>query len=292
MISRKLFYDTMNYPGSSYPSKQLSYSGLWSVGRKKLFIWFCAFLMIIALLELGQDYLSATLNGNSFLIGESLSYKLFWLLFIPLTMALYYALREAKKLDSKPLFYAADLLLVTTATIIHLTVFSVILFGISNLMYEEPVTLLFLLYEKLSTRLYLALSIYFFLSVLYLLYRNRPSQQDLKIGRQKYPSTLTVKNGRRTVLVEVAEILWIGSDGAYLEIHTKTKKHVVLNTLKHIIKELPSNFKRIHKSTIVNIDCISELKSRGNGDYDVIMDDGSVLRLSRNYTKQLKGILL
>lgn len=66
----------------------------------------------------------------------------------------------------------------------------------------------------------------------------------------------------------------------------------MLNSLKHIIKRLPENFKRIHKSTIVNVDYISEFKSRGNGDYDVIMNDGSVLRLSRNYREELKGHIL
>lgn len=214
----------MNHSGSSYPPKQLRYTGLFSAGQKKLFLWFCSFWLIIALLELGQDYISAILNGNSFMIGESLSYKLFWLLFIPLSLTLFYSLKRVEKLTSGPLFYATGTLLLSAVILLHLAVFSVLLFGISNLMHEEPVTLLFLLFEKLSTRLYLAVSIYFVLSVLYLLFRNRQSQQDLTTGQQKDLSTLTVKNGRRTVLVEVAGIRWIGSDGAYLDIHTKSKK--------------------------------------------------------------------
>lgn len=282
----------MNFSGSSYLLKHFRFPGLNSAGQRRLLLWFCAFWMVVALLELGQDYLSATINGNAFMIGESLSYKLFWLLFIPLTLALNEGFRRIEKFDMRVPFYAAGTSLVTVATFIHLAIFSVLLFGISNLLHEEPVTLLFLLYEKLSTRLYLALSIYLVLSMLYLLFRNRRTQPDPKDGQKEYPSTLTVKNGRRSILVDVVNIQWIESDGAYLDIHTGTKKHVVLDSLKQIIKRLPGNFKRIHKSTIVNIDHISELKSRGNGDYDVMMEDGSILRLSRNYRKQLKGHIL
>ncbi|NGP75458.1 LytTR family transcriptional regulator [Balneolaceae bacterium YR4-1] len=276
----------------TYPSGGITFQSPFNKGQKRLFLGFCAFWLFIALLELGQDYLSTMLNGNAFMIGESLSYKLFWLLFIPFSLVLIYGYKKAENLVSGPLLYITGFLIVSASTIIHLTVFSVILFGISNLIHEEPLTLVFLIYEKLSTRLYMALSIYFMLSVLYVMFKNRRSEQDQKSGQQTYSSTLTVKNGRRTVLVEVTDIRWIGSDGAYLDIHTESKKHVILDSLKDIINRLPDNFKRIHKSTIVNIDHISELKSRGNGDYDVIMKDGSVLRLSRNYSKALKGLFL
>lgn len=277
---------------SSYSPDSITYPGAFPKAQKRIFLGFCAFWLFVALLELGQDYLSASLNGNAFMIGESLSYKLFWLLFIPITLVLYYGFKKAEKTSSRVLFYITGALIVTVSTLVHLAVFSVILFGISNLIHKEPMTLLFLLYEKLSTRLYLALSIYMVLSVLYLLFRHGRALSDSWATQHEQPSTLAVKNGQRTVLVDVADILWIGSDGAYLDIYTGAKKHVVLDSLKHIIKQLPDNFRRIHKSTIVNADHISELKSRGNGDYDVIMNDGRMLRLSRNYAKELKGLIL
>lgn len=93
-------------------------------------------------------------------------------------------------------------------------------------------------------------------------------------------------------MVDIADIKWIGSDGAYLDIYTTSQKHVVLDSLKNVIKTLPDNFKRIHRSTIVNIDHIKKLQSRGNGDYDVIMKCGKTLRLSRNYAPSLRGLLL
>lgn len=103
---------------------------------------------------------------------------------------------------------------------------------------------------------------------------------------------IKIKNGHNTLLVEVDKISWISSDGAYLNIHTANKKYVILDSLKNIITTLPENFKRIHRSTIVNIDHVEGLTSRGNGDYDMRLDSGKELRLSRNYVKPLKGLLL
>lgn len=274
----------------SYPPIKLPFTGIFSTSRKKLFIGFCVFWLFIALLEFGQDYISSILNDNPFIVADSLSYKLFWLLFIPLSLVLNFSFTKADRLFSGLQYFAFKTFLVLFVTSIHLILFSFILFGISNLIHENPVTLLYLIYEKLSTRLYIALSIYIVLSVLYSFVKRRRSEHEA--NQQIVPKTITVKNGKSSAIVDIADIQWIGSDGAYLDIHTANQKHVVLDSLKNIIKNLPGNFKRIHKSTIVNIDRIKELKSRGNGDYDVIMDDGQVLRLSRNYTKQLKGNLL
>ncbi|MGK7369824.1 MAG: LytR/AlgR family response regulator transcription factor [Candidatus Halalkalibacterium sp. M3_1C_030] len=280
----------MSISKHSYPLRYLRAGEFISSDGKRFFIGFCAFWLFIALLELGQDYLSASLNGNAFMIGESLSYKLFWLLFIPLSLALSYGFSKVENSFSKLRYLTVSGLLVLSATLIHLILFSFFLYGISNLIHEDPVTLLYLLYEKLSTRLYIALSIYTVLVALYLLIKHRKSRQETTSKSDS--KTITVKNGKSTLLVDTADITWIGSDGAYLDIHTNHKKHVVIDSLKNIINTLPENFKRIHKSTIVNINSVNELKSRGNGDYDVIMDDDQELRLSRNYAKQLKGLIL
>lgn len=280
----------MSFSKHTYYPENFHLAGIFTDNQKKFFIGFCVFWLFIAGLEFGQDYLSAMLNGNAFMIGESLSYKLFWVLFIPLSIALDYSFAKAESFFLKLQHIALSGLLILAATLVHLIVFSIILYGISSLIHEDPVTLLYLLYEKLSTRLYIALSIYTVLFVLYMLVKKRKSRQEA--APMADPKTITVKNGKSTILVDAADIKWIGSDGAYLDIHTNGKKYVVLDSLKNINEKLPENFKRIHKSTIVNIERVKELKSRGNGDYDVIVDGEQVLRLSRNYAKHLKGLIL
>lgn len=271
-------------------SLRLPYRGIFSSSNQTYFLMFCIFWVFVAFLEFGQDYISALLNGNSFMIGESLSYKLFWLLFIPFCMALDYGIAKAGKLWSGSIWAAGVIIQILTVTLLHLMVFSLMLFGISVLMHDDPISLLFLLYEKLSNRLYIALSIYTLLPMLAVFINHLWMRRERKT---KIPNkTLTVKNGKSTVLVATEKIMWISSDGAYLDIHTDNKTHVVLGSLKNIIQKLPDNFKRIHRSTIVDIGRIEKLHSRGNGDYDVLMENGKTLRLSRNYAKDLKEKLL
>jgi two-component system LytT family response regulator len=52
--------------------------------------------------------------------------------------------------------------------------------------------------------------------------------------------------------------------------------------------QLDSRFVRIHRSTIVNIQSVSKWTSRGNGDYDLLMSEGTLLRLSRNYAQAFR----
>lgn len=259
----------------------------------KYFYWFCAFFLVMALLEFSQDYISAILNENTFRVIDSLSYKLFWPLFIPFSMILVYLLAKARKRFSDITYYAFHALLIPIVALTHLLVFSLLLSAISHFVYQNPWPLDFLITEKLSTRLYLGVSGYIFVAgILFLANRKKIREQSESLERRNHLKKISVKNGRKSILVDTDDIKWISSDGPYLTIHTENKKHVVLNSLKNIITNLPANFKRIHRSTIVNVNRINELKSRGNGDYDVVMDNNFELRLSRNYTNPLKGLLL
>lgn len=251
---------------------------------------FCAFWLFIAFLEFGQDYISSVLQNSAFRAGESLAYKLFWPLFIPFFIALDFGIAKAGERTSGFLYIAVLGVQIIMVTFVHLLVFSVILFGVSILIHDNPMTLLYILFEKLSTRLYIALSVYTALSGLTVYMKRRRTGEKQASADQ--PQTLTIKNGRSNLVVDVNDIKWISSDGAYLDIFTDKQKHVRLDSLKNIIEDLPNHFKRIHKSTIVNTHRIEELQSRGNGDYDVILDDGNQVRLSRNYADALRGNLL
>lgn len=245
----------------------------------------------MAFLEFGQDYISSVLNDNYFSLGQSLSYKLFWLLFPLFSIGLVAWYHKKESYSSKVLQAVLGTLIILLITFAHLLVFSFLLFGISNMFYEESVSVYFLITEKLSTRLYIGLSIYIIFSALYY-YQSKQLSVENHEKEQNQIKNITVKNGRTTTLVDVNTINWIGSDGHYLSVHTENKEYVILDSLKNIITSLPENFKRIHRSTIVNTNRVKKLKSRGNGDYDVIMNDGTILRLSRNYTEPLRDLLL
>ena len=249
---------------------------------------YCAFWFLIAFLEFFQDYFSSVLNNSHFSLLESLSYKVFWLFFIPLSLVLINAINEIKYTKKvKYLIVCGQIILIS---FFHLIIFSLFLFGVSKLIHGENFwRLSWLLTEKFSNRLYITFFFYIVIPSVYFWLKRKKETINPK---RSYSKTITVKNGRKSIFVEVDRIEWISSDGPYILLHTSTKRHIIHDSLKNIIGSLPDNFKRIHHSTIVNINMIKELKSRMNGDYDVIMNDNEVLRLSRNYTKELKGTLL
>ncbi|WP_333662375.1 LytTR family DNA-binding domain-containing protein [Chishuiella changwenlii] len=76
---------------------------------------------------------------------------------------------------------------------------------------------------------------------------------------------LFVKTDGKQVKVNFSELIYIESLKDYIRIHTKTEKIIVLETMKSFESKLPSNFKRIHRSFIINIDYLTSID--GNSVY-------------------------
>ncbi|UXI68247.1 LytR/AlgR family response regulator transcription factor [Tahibacter amnicola] len=95
---------------------------------------------------------------------------------------------------------------------------------------------------------------------------------------------LAIKDGNRTIRLDPDCIRWIDAAGDYLCIHTNTENFVIRATMRDMEQRLdPRRFQRIHRSTIVNLDCVRELRSHLNGEYFVTLDSGHTLKLSRSY---------
>jgi two-component system LytT family response regulator len=104
---------------------------------------------------------------------------------------------------------------------------------------------------------------------------------------RKYLERLVVKSVGRVFFLKTNEIDWIEASGNYLKLHVGRDSHMIRETMNSIEARLdPSQFMRIHRSTIVNIDRIKELHPMFSGDYSVILRDGSELALSRNYRER------
>ena len=101
-------------------------------------------------------------------------------------------------------------------------------------------------------------------------------------------SRLVVKDGDRFLLVKTEEIDWVASTGEYASLRTGKKSFLLRMALSELEEKLDArHFTRIHRSTIVNLDRVSEIRSRSHGDCDVLLHDGTVLRLSRSYRDNL-----
>lgn len=104
-----------------------------------------------------------------------------------------------------------------------------------------------------------------------------------------FPDRFVVRSFGRVVFVPADDIDWIEAAGDYVTLHVGAKAWLLRETMTAIERKLnPRAFVRIHRSTIVNIDRIAELRSFDNGEYQVLLADGTKLKLSRTYRQTLQ----
>jgi two-component system, LytTR family, response regulator len=111
-------------------------------------------------------------------------------------------------------------------------------------------------------------------------------------ARSQYVERLVVRSGGRIVILRVAEIDWIEAASNYVRLHAAGRDHLLRETMTALESKLnPSDFVRIHRSTIVRVDRIRELEPLFQGDYVVILEDGTRLTSSRGYRERLQELL-
>src|SRR5688572_22612575 len=114
----------------------------------------------------------------------------------------------------------------------------------------------------------------------------RPETSDA-VGTM--PNRIVIRDRDRVLFVDVSDIDWIGADGDYVRIHAGGKSHLLRDTMAAMEQRLDSaSFVRIHRSAIVNVSRIRELRPYSSREYAVILNDGTRLRLSRRYRDRLR----
>jgi len=103
---------------------------------------------------------------------------------------------------------------------------------------------------------------------------------------------LAIKNAGQVSFVKFSEIDWIEAADYYACLHVGTRTHLLRRSMAELDQELDEGvFCRIHRSTIVNLDRVRGLKLSVDGEYEVLLDNGTRLRLSRRYRTQLQSRL-
>jgi two-component system, LytTR family, response regulator len=109
---------------------------------------------------------------------------------------------------------------------------------------------------------------------------------------RKHLERVTIRSAGRVQFVRVQEIDWIEGSGVYVKLHTAAKSYLLRETLNNLEAQLdPTSFVRIHRSTIVNVERIVELRPHLHGEYYVFLQDGTELKLSRRYRSGLSQLL-
>jgi two-component system LytT family response regulator len=107
-----------------------------------------------------------------------------------------------------------------------------------------------------------------------------------------YLSRLMIKTASRVFFLKADEIDWVEAADYYVKLHVGRKGHLLREIMADMEAKLdPEKFLRIHRSAIVNLDRVKEMHTHFNGEYLVILQDGTELKLSRSRREHLQQIL-
>jgi two-component system, LytTR family, response regulator len=232
-----------------------------------------------------QDLLTARRMGSSFYWNESLLFSAYWLLAIPL----FFMTRQwVKRKKSQPT--SADLAGISIlAMLVHMVAYALGVWIVSMVFMDHTYGFQKNLYYTISSDLVKYLLMYAGLYFYLIPVRRTIQPPTSLLPPVPAPSTtLLVTQGKTSIPIPLTSISYIQTADPYIAIHADGKKHLLAQSLSGIMDQLDSRFVRIHRSAIVNTQSVSKWTSRGNGDYDVLMLDGILLRLSRNYAQAFR----
>lgn len=243
-------------------------------------------ILALAATNILLDYVYTYLQNSSFYLSESLLFSSYWLLYCPFLVCFLHWIKTTERLVSRWLM-AGILVLV------HLMVYPAVVWVLSLIFYDHT----FAYFQTFS----FALSAYFIKTVLiygfaisFYLYRNRVRiSSTAKIEVPSYLNIILVTDlNQQKVSLAVKDIIYFSSNSPYVNIHHTSKKYLFGETLKSLQQQLNSDlFVRVHKSHIVNLQMVASYQSRQNGDYDLSLSNGEVIRISRNYAADFKSKL-
>ena len=103
---------------------------------------------------------------------------------------------------------------------------------------------------------------------------------------------LVVRDRGRVLLIDPADVDWVEAEGDYVRLHVAGRGHLHRETMAAMEARLaPPRFARIHRSAIVNVDRVREVRPRGDREYTVVLRDGTRLGLSRGYRDRVRTLL-
>lgn len=103
-------------------------------------------------------------------------------------------------------------------------------------------------------------------------------------GEDRYDPQLRIKDRGHITIINVADVDYIDAAGDYMCIHVHEKTHILRETMKTMQRRLdPKVFQRIHRSAIVNLDRVREVRPHSNGECFLTLASGKELKVSRSY---------
>ena len=108
---------------------------------------------------------------------------------------------------------------------------------------------------------------------------------------ESWSDRVMIRGEGRIFFLKVDEIDWIEAADNYVRIHVRRESHLLRETMSALEAQLsPKRFVRIHRSAIVNVDRIREIKTLFHGEQVVVLHDGKEIALGKTYRERIRSI--
>jgi two-component system, LytTR family, response regulator len=105
-----------------------------------------------------------------------------------------------------------------------------------------------------------------------------------ELASNRFEKLINIKDRGQIFRVDVDTIERIDAAGDYMCIYTGDNTLILRETMKDLEKRLdPRRFQRVHRSTIVNLDLVKQVKPHTNGECFLVLDSGASVKVSRSY---------
>lgn len=122
--------------------------------------------------------------------------------------------------------------------------------------------------------------------------RRLEAEAALHTARRRH--SLTLRSGGTAFVVDAGEVLWARAAANYVEVAVHGRTHLARMTLKRLeelLRAAGSSHLRVHRSHVVNVDAVTEVRPTGDGDLRLTLSDGTVAPGSRRYRDRLLAAL-
>lgn len=115
-----------------------------------------------------------------------------------------------------------------------------------------------------------------------------PVQQLSNVVERK----VVIKDRDEITILKQSDIEWVDAAGDYVCLHSQGETHIKRSTLKELLDELDDSiFKRVHRSTIVNLNFIEKVIPHTKGEFFLQLSEFEKIKVSRNYKDAIKHFL-
>ena len=107
-----------------------------------------------------------------------------------------------------------------------------------------------------------------------------------------HPARIAFKSRGRILFLPLSEIRWIAAEENYVRICTASETHLLRETMTGIASKLDSRmFMRVHRSAIVNLKHVKEVRRETSGDFSVLLSNGQKVAMSRSHHSHIDHLM-